>query len=108
VLALHAHAECGESIEVRLLVSPQRRAAKLDVGLTGQDSAVKRHSAAYSRGMNIDIQNIPSPSKLIMTMDKHPVGASLFIAGFSILLVVLLVCLMLWLNAPAILSRLKD
>lgn len=47
--------------------------------------------------MNIKFDQIPSPSRLIMTMDKHPVGASLFIAGFSILLVVLVVFSMLWL-----------
>lgn len=46
--------------------------------------------------MNIKFDQIPSPSRLIITMDKHPVGASLFIAGFSILLVVLVVFSMLW------------
>jgi hypothetical protein len=35
--------------------------------------------------MNIDLQNLPSPSKLITTMDKHPVGACLFLLALSIL-----------------------
>lgn len=29
--------------------------------------------------MNININDVPSPSKLIATMDKHPVGAVLFV-----------------------------
>jgi len=35
-------------------------------------------------GMNIEIQNIPSPSKLIMTMDKHRFGAAMFVIALSI------------------------
>lgn len=34
--------------------------------------------------MNIEIQNIPSPSKLITTMDKHRFGAAMFIIALLI------------------------
>jgi hypothetical protein len=35
--------------------------------------------------MNIEITDIPSPSKLIAAMDKHPVGAALFVVALLIL-----------------------
>jgi hypothetical protein len=34
--------------------------------------------------MNIELQNLPGPSKLIATMDKHPVGACLFVVALLI------------------------
>ena len=34
--------------------------------------------------MNIEIQNIPSPSKLIATMDKHRFGAAMFVIALLI------------------------
>ncbi len=35
--------------------------------------------------MNIELTNLPSPTKLITTMDKHRFGAGLFVATLSIL-----------------------
>jgi hypothetical protein len=46
--------------------------------------------------MNIDFNDIPSPSKLITTMDKHPVGAMLFVAWSLILSVALVAVLWLY------------
>lgn len=46
--------------------------------------------------MNIKFDHLPSPSKLITTMDKHPVGASLFVAALSILSLVAVVFAGLW------------
>lgn len=43
--------------------------------------------------MNIDIRDIPSPSKLIATMDEHPVGALIFVVTLLILLVGVAGCL---------------
>lgn len=46
--------------------------------------------------MNIKFDEVPSPSRLIVTMDKHPVGAALFIAGLSNLLVGLAVLALMY------------
>lgn len=48
--------------------------------------------------MNIEITDVPSPSKLITTMDKHPVGATLFVMALLILSVALVVCAWLYFN----------
>jgi len=37
--------------------------------------------------MNIDFNDLPSPSKLITTMDKHPVGAVLFVLALFFVVV---------------------
>ncbi|MFN3569398.1 MAG: hypothetical protein ACK4VX_03940 [Polaromonas sp.] len=34
--------------------------------------------------MNIQFQDTPSPSKLITTMDEHPLGACLFVVSLLI------------------------
>lgn len=47
--------------------------------------------------MNIDIKDIPSPSKLIATMDEHPVGAVLFVVCMLILFVGVAGCIWLYL-----------
>ncbi len=46
--------------------------------------------------MNIDFNDLPSPSKLITTMDKHPVGAALFVVALLILSVALVACTWLY------------
>jgi hypothetical protein len=46
--------------------------------------------------MNIKFDQIPSPSKLITTMDKHPVGACLFVVALSIVLLAVVVLSVLW------------
>lgn len=46
--------------------------------------------------MNIEITDVPSPSKLIATMDKHPVGAAMFVVASLILTVALVVCAWLY------------
>lgn len=48
--------------------------------------------------MNIDIKDILSPSKLITTMDEHPVGAALFVVTLLILFVGVAGCLWLYLT----------
>jgi hypothetical protein len=42
--------------------------------------------------MNIEITDVPSPSKLITTMDRHPVGAALFVVLSLILAMALVAC----------------
>lgn len=46
--------------------------------------------------MNIEIQNIPSPSKLITTMDKHRFGAAMFVMALLICSLALVVSLWLY------------
>lgn len=46
--------------------------------------------------MNVNFQNLPSPSKLIMTMDKHPIGACLFVMTLFIGIAGLLGFTWLW------------
>jgi hypothetical protein len=48
--------------------------------------------------VNIKFDQIPSPSKLIMTMDKHPVGASLFLVALLICLLAAVVCALIWMH----------
>jgi len=48
--------------------------------------------------MNIDIRDIPSPSKLIATMDEHPVGALIFVVTLLILLAGVAGCLWVYLT----------
>jgi hypothetical protein len=57
-------------------------------------SIVRAHIfGSGSQFMNIDIKDIPSPSKLIATMDEHPVGAAFFVVTLLILLVGVAGCL---------------
>ncbi|WP_188707886.1 hypothetical protein [Polaromonas eurypsychrophila] len=46
--------------------------------------------------MNIEIQNLPSPSKLIATMDRHPLGACLFVVALLICTVALVGLAWIW------------
>jgi hypothetical protein len=46
--------------------------------------------------VNIDIKDIPSASKLIITMDEHPVGAVLFVIALVILFVGVAGCMWLY------------
>jgi hypothetical protein len=48
--------------------------------------------------VNIKFDQIPSPSKLIMTMDKHPVGASLFLVALLICLLAAVACALIWMH----------
>jgi hypothetical protein len=48
--------------------------------------------------MNINFEDIPSPSTLITTMDKHPVGAALFVVVLLILSVALVACCWMYFN----------
>lgn len=48
--------------------------------------------------MNIEIQNIPSPSKLITIMDKHRFGAAMFVIALLICSLALLGSLWLYRN----------
>ncbi len=41
--------------------------------------------------MNIKFEDVPSPTKLIETMDKHPVGAANFVAIAALVVVSLLI-----------------
>lgn len=47
--------------------------------------------------MNVDIKDIHSPSKLIATMDKHPVSAVFFVLTLLIPLVGVAGCLWMYL-----------
>jgi hypothetical protein len=46
--------------------------------------------------MNIEIQNIPSPSKLITTMDRHRFGAAMFVIVLLICSLALVICFWLY------------
>ncbi len=46
--------------------------------------------------MQIDFIDLPSPSKLITTMDKHRFGASLFVIALLILCVAAVVAVWLY------------
>lgn len=60
-------------------------------------SSVRAHSLRiWKHTMNIDIKDIPSPSKLITTMDEHPVGAVLFVVALMILFVGVAGCMWLY------------
>jgi hypothetical protein len=46
--------------------------------------------------MNIQFTNLPSPTKLIATMDKHPLGACLFVVALLTISLVAVVFVGLW------------
>ncbi|UUZ63954.1 hypothetical protein LP417_00790 [Polaromonas sp. P1-6] len=46
--------------------------------------------------MNIEFNNLPSPTKLITTMDKHPLGACLFVVALLTISLVAVVFVGLW------------
>lgn len=48
--------------------------------------------------MNINFQDLPSPVKLITVMDKHPVGASLFLVALMICSLAAVVCVLIWMH----------
>ncbi len=45
--------------------------------------------------INLDLQNFLNVSELIVTMDRHPLGASLFVMALFLLCVAIPTCLWL-------------
>jgi type VI protein secretion system component VasF len=48
--------------------------------------------------MNINFQDLPSPVKLIAAMDKHPVGARLFLVAMLMCLVAAVIFAFIWVH----------
>ena len=46
--------------------------------------------------MNIDLTELPSPTKLIVAMDKHRFGAAMFVVALTILSVAVVACLLIY------------
>ncbi len=46
--------------------------------------------------MNINLTELPSPTKLIVAMDKHRFGAAMFVMALTILSVAVVVSLLIY------------
>lgn len=46
--------------------------------------------------MNINLTDLPSPTKLIQTMDRHPIGSVILLCAIALVCTTLLAGLVVW------------